>query len=339
MRLLFLSSTMGVGFGVSVVIDELARRLSAQGIGVDIGCLTVDEHYRGFPDLFLLDPNPDALRDHIHARHITHVIAHTSPYFEQLPGVKGHVQRWVWEHGDPPPDLFPVDGAQRRHIIEHKRRHIYAAVDKVITISHFVREDIGWPLADVIYNGADHVTEREPDCSPRNGPLRVGALMRLGAGERFYKGGDMFIRLAEAMGRHNAISFFVMGRGTGADAAEFRKAGIEVRLNATDEERSEYLRSLDVFFSPSLWEGFNLPLVEAQMSGTLAVAFDVGAHPEVTPFLVSDLAELESLLLALGGDREMLYRYSRLAQEHCKRKFSWQRTVSDLNRLLAPGIV
>lgn len=37
----------------------------------------------------------------------------------------------------------------------------------------------------------------------------------------------------------------------------------------------------DVYVSASTWEGFNLPVVEAQLFGNPVVAFDIGAHKEV----------------------------------------------------------
>jgi glycosyltransferase involved in cell wall biosynthesis len=322
-----------MGYGVTVVVDELSKRLVLDGIDVDIGCLEADDHYNRYPNVFQLDPDPDILMRHIDPRSVTHVVAHTSPYFEVLPEFRGRVRCWVWEHGDPSPELFPSEYGERERVIDNKRRNVYPLVDRVIAISEFVREDIGWPMADVVLNGADHVPLRQPTCT-KKGPLRVGTLMRLGIGERFYKGGDVFIQLARNLRDKHNIVFSMMGKGTEADAKDFRDAGILVHLNGTNEERSSYLQNLDVFISPSLWEGFNLPLVEAQMSGVLSIAFDVGAHPEVTPFVVSDLTELRSLLLALDSDRDMLLRYAIKAQEFCRSRFRWSEAVAKTKRLL-----
>lgn len=333
MRVLFLAARMALGYGVSVVVDELSRRLMSQGFEVDIGCIEADDFCASFPNLHRLDADSDSLLRHIESNSISHVIAHTSPYFEQLPMIKGHFKRWAWEHGDPSPELFPYDCEERQRIIENKRRNVYPVVDKVIAISEFVREDIGWPLASVILNGADHVPLRPSACA-EEGVLKVGTLMRMGAGERFYKGGDQYIQLARTLACDGEITFSAMGRGSEVDVRDFRSAGITVHLNGTNDERSSYLEQLDVFVSPSLWEGFNLPLVEAQISGTLAVAFDVGAHPEVTPFVVSDLYECAALLLALRGDRKMLRRYATDAQNFCKSKFRWADAVSKTKALL-----
>jgi len=48
-----------------------------------------------------------------------------------------------------------------------------------------------------------------------------------------------------------------------------------------DEELQEFYSACDVYVSASLWEGFNLPLAEAQACGKPVVAFDLCSHPEV----------------------------------------------------------
>mgnify|MGYP001338172556 CR=1 FL=1 len=49
----------------------------------------------------------------------------------------------------------------------------------------------------------------------------------------------------------------------------------------SDDELPYYYAACDVYATASLWEGFNLPLVEAQMCGKQVVAFNIGAHSEV----------------------------------------------------------
>jgi len=49
----------------------------------------------------------------------------------------------------------------------------------------------------------------------------------------------------------------------------------------SEEELPYYYAACDVYATGSLWEGFNLPLVEAQACGKPVVAFNVGPHPEV----------------------------------------------------------
>jgi len=48
-----------------------------------------------------------------------------------------------------------------------------------------------------------------------------------------------------------------------------------------DQELPYYYSACDVYATATLWEGFDLPIVEAQAYGKPVVAFDLCAHPEV----------------------------------------------------------
>ena len=48
-----------------------------------------------------------------------------------------------------------------------------------------------------------------------------------------------------------------------------------------DKELPHYYAACDLYVTASLWEGFNLPLAEAQACGKMVVAFDVCSHPEI----------------------------------------------------------
>jgi len=48
-----------------------------------------------------------------------------------------------------------------------------------------------------------------------------------------------------------------------------------------EEELPYYFGASDLYVTASLWEGFDIPSVQAQMCGKKVVAFDVGSHAEV----------------------------------------------------------
>lgn len=48
-----------------------------------------------------------------------------------------------------------------------------------------------------------------------------------------------------------------------------------------DEDLPYYYMATDLYVTASLWEGFDMPIVEAQEVGKKVVAFDVGSHKEV----------------------------------------------------------
>ena len=88
-----------------------------------------------------------------------------------------------------------------------------------------------------------------------------------------------------------------------------------------------------MFVSCSLWEGFNLPLVEAQALGTVGIAFDSGAHPEVTPLVFSDTRQMLEFLLRARSSTA-LSKHSRIAYRHVRSLFSWNRTAGRFQELV-----
>lgn len=90
----------------------------------------------------------------------------------------------------------------------------------------------------------------------------------------------------------------------------------------SDDELPSYYAACDVYATASLWEGFNLPLAEAQACGKPVVAFDIGPHKEVvdegkTGLLVrpKDSEALADAIVKLLQDIGENGR--RLAEEEC----------------------
>jgi len=48
-----------------------------------------------------------------------------------------------------------------------------------------------------------------------------------------------------------------------------------------DNKLPEYYAACSLYVTASLWEGFDLPVAEAQACGKKVVAFDIGSHPEI----------------------------------------------------------
>jgi len=322
---------MEPGWGVSVVAHEIAERIGLHGWDLLIGCLSTRDAI-GTDGLFEVDATAKAVEAFSRSMGVEVVVAQTSPYFELLPEIAAEFPTIAFEHGDPSPHFFDEDAEERQRVRQNKITNVYPQVSRVLAISEFIRHDIEWPTAALLPNGCDHVVDLGPKdplslAERRGQPLRVGTLMRLGEGESRYKGVDIFVDLVGRFRGGEDAEFTIMGRGDEAHGEYWASLGVEVHLNATDAERSAYLRGLDVFVSPSQWEGFNLPLVEAQAMGTVGVAFDVAAHPETTPCLAENLDEMQHILCVWGRDRELLSEASVEAYHFARAKFSWERTA------------
>lgn len=93
-----------------------------------------------------------------------------------------------------------------------------------------------------------------------------------------------------------------------------------------------------VFVSPSLYEGFGLPLVEAMACGTPVVASKVSSMPEVvseTGLLVDpeDPEEIAEAMLKLGSHSTVYGNLRKMGVKQV-RKFSWKKSASQLLTLI-----
>jgi len=96
--------------------------------------------------------------------------------------------------------------------------------------------------------------------------------------------------------------------------------------------------SCDIYCTASRWEGFNIPLVAAQANQKPVVAFNVGAHAEVTVdgrtgFLVRDYKEFASQLETLLDNDSLRTEMGENAAKF-SRKFSWQKSIKMLTVLI-----
>lgn len=329
---LFLTYRMAKGYGVDVVVWNYLKQFEARGIRCVVGCLDTDGHY-GLSKVRFAPSEAGALREFAKSLGATTLIAHTPPFYESVAQLAGEFNAWIWEHGDPTPELIHGEAAVRRRAIEEKRS-LYPQVRGVVAISRFIHDELKFPPALVIPSGCDHVrASTEPKAAPRGRKLRVGTLMRLGSREHAYKGGDDFIDFCTELDRLR-FDISVMGRGNLHDAETFRRRGVTVHLNATDAEKETYLRNLDVFVTFSRWEGFNLPLVEAQALGTVGLARQGSVHAEVSPFLFADAHAAAGQVQALAQNPERLLRDSRTSQDFVLSRYRWSRAADQAIRAL-----
>ena len=332
MRILFATSVLARGHGVSLVISQLAKHIKKSDPDTEIGIAAIshDLEYAELLDScsIAVIPCSHASAERVIRNWCADVfIPHTDPFFSIAPAGSRII---VYEHGDPSPYLFASDQRERHQQRLAKQQSVYGAADAVVAISEFQRHDLPWPQASVIYNGCDHVSDfghksRIDFAHDSDSLFRIGVLSRLDGGEAQYKGFEILRELKPSLeARIPNLSLEYCGKISSAHAESLRSEGWSVYSGVSNQERDQWLRRCHLTISPSLWEGFNLPLVESQALGTIALAFDTGAHPEVTPFVCGNISEMAGLVFALHQDRDLLERYSVLAYQFARNRFKWE---------------
>jgi len=96
--------------------------------------------------------------------------------------------------------------------------------------------------------------------------------------------------------------------------------------------------SCDIYTTASRWEGFDLPIAEAQGFGKPTISYNIGAHPEVannerTGFVVEDSKQFREKLEIMILNPDMRERMGKEALEYSK-NFTWENSVNNYDSLI-----
>lgn len=173
-----------------------------------------------------------------------------------------------------------------------------------------------------------------------NEPLVIGYLGRIEEN----KGMDWLLLACNRLLRDN-IQFRVLlaGKDEGNYIERFSDY-IGTSLNyagiVSGNEKSLFLRSLDVFVLPSYFEGLPIALLECMSYGAVPVTTAVGSIPEVVKdggngifIKTKDDISIAEAVKALNTDREMLKRLSEEARKTVFRNFSPVLYIEQLKRI------
>jgi len=111
--------------------------------------------------------------------------------------------------------------------------------------------------------------------------------------------------------------------------SENPSGGIRHIASPTDKDLAKLYAACDFLIAPSVWEGFGLPILEAQIFGKPAITSSVSALPEVAgdaaiyvnPYSV---LEIQRAMFCLASDRKKHSKLSTVAFARAK-EFSWEK--------------
>jgi len=252
-------------------------------------------------------------------------------------------------HGFAPINLWR-EPRQKLKMIDHRIGTFFALrnqVDKIISVSKYLAKElvdrylVSPSLIKVVYNGVD-LKRFNPAVDSTNVKKKfnigkVPLILYIGRLAP-YKGVQFLLEAIPLIRREHPDAKIIVGGAPRYDSPligrlikkeEIRKAVVFTGY-IRDDELSQYYGACDVFCFPSMWEGFGLPMAEAQACGKPVVAFDHCAMPEVisngeTGILVNrgDSLELAEAINRLLGDESLRLKMSRNARLRTERLFDW----------------
>lgn len=323
MRLLILSATHQVGHGVPVVIDIHARHLAQEGHDVIVGGpeSTNDFTYSGCRRAVLDTPQEAAIYAMAHG--VDCLIMHTPPFFSTMRWLGDGIKTFVYDHGEPPPELFP-DARERRAWLAEKDFCLEMA-DALWANSQATRDESGHRRMGVIPLGNTHLAQWNNSMHQRRamrraaldleGRIVVLNVCRFHESERYYKGIDNYCIVKdrlEAEFPHEAgrFVFVLAGKGGEDDIEEMESRGLRVFANVSDEEMLDLYCCADLYANFSRWEGYNLGIGQALAMGLEVVASDIPVHRSFPIYTSSNALDQARKLVELSkiGDRARVAR-------------------------------
>ncbi len=363
MRIGFATERMLMGFGVDLCVDRLATGLAQRGHDVTVYCSLADEMYSGRPYRLRVIPIRSTklfpLND-LRARSWVQVLRregldvveiHSFPFFSIIPSL--HIPVVAVDHGVSStmgmPAWLRADFAYARWTLYH--RHLPHA-SRLVTISDFLRRQMPRELANravVVPWGSEHylrpVGTDEVVSYRRQHGIADDQVLALYVGRLNHKG-QPYKGVAELLEHHRAlreeglpVALLCIGYGNEEDAQAIVRGGGIAVLCAPPSEMALAYRAADLFVTCSRWEGFGLPLLEAQCLGCAAVAYAVGAHPEIaragkTALLVDSPRQFRDAWRALVLDPQRRQAMGAAAARRAT-SYRWERAIEAHEQIIA----
>ena len=350
-RIAFLTERMRLGFGTDLCIHELARRLRSR-FDVKVFACIDDGTYRGHGYDILRYRTPHVRQGWAYERAVLRnapdllphrldlLIPVTFPFFG-VPSRLG-IPALAYDHGVIPSRGLPP---KLRLLVEYMRltnKYWHARAAAVVAPSRFLVTTFSRLTrrkTHVVPNGADHIDRHAP--LPAREELRrrrgidphdvvFAFIGRLDLGTPYKGVAELVESYQRLRVQNDRVRLVMRGFGTPAEEAQLHFQGVDVRACVPVRELEETLHLCDVFITATRWEGFNLPLAEAQAMGRPCVAYAIGAHPEVVGpggFLVRTQDEFVAAMERLAADAVLRARMGEAAAAWVTR-FRWDRSAA-----------
>ena len=368
-RVLIANERFLARFGVDRILILLAEHLVAHGVEVSFACLRCDRAVlAGISEDIDVIPMPegiDLLSADGHAaahllarwrsRPVDVIVSGGWPFFGiAAQAGKAGVHGLFLDAGAVPHDGMSAGALPTQRALRRLRQASLPDIATVLPISRFIREsqtepDRGHPQGvTTVLLGADHLAELPPmtgdeeallaNLDASSGPL----ILCLGRAEtEGYKNALASLDVLRGVRKEvpGARLLLLVGPAPVDIPADLRNAVIQLPT-VSDAALRAIMDRCALGLSPSLWEGFNLPIAEMQWLARPVLAFAIGAHPEIVVdpwFLCTSLPEMtrkatEILTSGVPAPLDLDRR-----AEAFRARFTWNKTLKAWTQaVLAP---
>lgn len=365
MKIAFVTERMILGFGVDLVVDNVAQGLAELGHDVTVFAINVDKTFKGRK--YKIEKFPCSL--------IWNPLKQEYVAYKAMPFIKNIENEFdVFLFETFPFYFFPAFIKKPCIIVDHgvssslgmdwktKIRLNYSKItkdyfdfifaDRIITVSSYLKNILpkyARKKTDVIYNGVDHylinstinsdVEIFKKSIGIKSDEKLLLYVGRLNNDKQPYKGVNDLIDIYKKVKIKNSkIKLLMVGFGDDDDKKTLEKEDIIIYPNAPVEMMPVIFSSSDVYVTATKWEGFDLPLVEANSFGKPSVCYDIGPHREViknneSGYIVKDKSSFIKKVLNLCEDEKLYRKISNGALENTKR-FFWKDVVLKYERVI-----
>jgi glycosyltransferase involved in cell wall biosynthesis len=231
------------------------------------------------------------------------------------------------------------------YAVASQRLWSFRAAATILSCSYFVHRSLSGRLrrkGHVLYPGVNHYdrwTPSDAEVIRFRGEFGVAPndLILFYAGRlnpfyQPYKGLRELISHYQALKTtHPGLHLMVAGYGDESDEAFLKNQGVKVFRNAPRQMMPLLFKTCDIYCTASRWEGFDLPLAEAQHFGKPVLAYEVGAHPEIlypndSGYLVENPASFRSTLEFMLENRPWCREMGDRGR-HRVARFRWEYSV------------
>lgn len=363
-NVVFITDRMILGHGVDLVIDKIATGLCSLGYDCAVYCNNLDETFKKqrpfklkkFPNItgkstFGRESKKKKIELILNNQGADIFIINSFPFY----GMTGHLNKPVISinYGVISTQDMPLKRKLFYKYMDFSQNYFYFRKSSaVISISSYLNNKLPSYLrkkSGYIHLGSNHYLDaavseqqieefrssfnvKEDDCLL----LYVG---RLNPVNQPYKGTRQLIELFHLAGSQNSkIKLMMVGFGSGNDEIALRNEGILSITNAPWEMMPVIYSSCDVYTTCTKWEGFDLPVVEAQSFGKPSICYDLCAHPEIsrnseTGFLVRTKEEFLNRILELSSDIVLRNKMGLNAKKNSD-SFAWEKTVYQYDKAI-----